>query len=73
MTNNSQPTVIAERPSTCPDCFSFINIGDGVTRSNAFEEWRHVRCPRTKFEFDPAAVCPNCFTVRTLTGACNCA
>jgi hypothetical protein len=64
---------LAERPSPCPDCGGFIQIDTPVERDNVFEPWRHVRCPRTKFDFDPADVCPDCFTVRTTTGACSCA
>lgn len=63
---------IAERPSSCPDCFGFIQIGDPVTRSNSFGEWRHARCPKTKFDFDPAQVCEECFTVRAASGKCAC-
>ncbi|MGW9345560.1 hypothetical protein ACWGR3_28825 [Streptomyces albidoflavus] len=72
MTNTSEPQ-LAERPATCPACSNFIKVGDEITRDNAFANWRHVRCPHTKYDFDPADVCPDCFTVRTPTGACNCA
>lgn len=63
---------VAERPSSCPDCFGFVQIGDQVRRDNTFEEWRHARCPRTKFDVDPGEVCPDCFTVRANNGACAC-
>jgi hypothetical protein len=62
----------AQRPSRCPDCDSFIQPGDMITRGNAFADWRHVVCPPTKFDFDPSNVCPDCFTVRATTGACAC-
>ncbi len=58
---------------SCPDCGGFIQVGDRITRRNTFEEWRHARCPRTKFDIDPSEVCPDCFTVRATTGACSCA
>lgn len=58
---------------SCPDCDGFIQVGDRITRRNTFEEWRHARCPRTKFDIDPSEVCPDCFTVRATTGACSCA
>ena len=56
----------------CPDCGAGIRLGQPVTRDSLFVSWRHVACPRTKFDFDPADVCPDCFTVRTTTGACSC-
>ncbi len=56
----------------CSDCGAGIRLGQPVTRDNLFAPWRHVSCPRTKFDFDPADVCPDCFTVRTPTGACAC-
>lgn len=65
-------TAVAERPSSCPDCLGFIQVGDRVTRANSFEEWRHVTCPKTKFDFDPAEVCTSCFTVRAANGRCAC-
>jgi hypothetical protein len=36
---------------------------------------REALIPRSsrRFDFDPTAVCPDCFTVRATTGACNCA
>lgn len=57
----------------CSECGVRFRINEAVTRANVFEPWRHVACRRTKFDFDPADVCPNCFTVRTTTGACSCA
>lgn len=56
----------------CPDCGGTIHPGQRITRANVFDVWRHHRCPATKFDFDPADVCPDCFTVRTVTGACAC-
>lgn len=67
------PSLIAQHPGLCSDCGGYFQPGDRVTRANAFEQWRHVSCPRTKFDFDPGDVCPECFIVRTTTGACNCA
>jgi hypothetical protein len=66
-------TAIARHPSRCPDCGLAIHEGERIARANHFEFWRHETCPRTKFDFDPGDVCPDCFTVRTTTGACNCA
>ncbi|GLJ78655.1 hypothetical protein [Microbacterium imperiale] len=59
--------------ATCEECDQPIRMTDPAIRPTAFTWWRHVRCPQTKFDFDPADVCPECFTVRTTTGACNCA
>jgi hypothetical protein len=64
--------IATDRPP-CPLCGGFIQTNSPVTRANLFDPWQHVTCPRTKFDFDPGDVCPNCFTVRTTTGACNCA
>lgn len=66
-------STVAQHPALCPDCETGIQVGDPITRPNPFEAWRHASCPRTKFDFDPATVCPDCFTVRATTGACNCA
>jgi hypothetical protein len=67
-TNNT----IAQHSARCPDCDSFIRVGDAIVRPHLFEQWRHAVCPRTKFDFEPAEVCPDCFTVRSTTGACSC-
>lgn len=64
--------VIAEHPAKCPDCFAFIQPGDRITRHNVFADWSHEVCPKTRFDFDPAAVCPECFTVRAVNGKCTC-
>ena len=73
-TNNENPiAVIARHPGSCPDCGGHCRPGDRITRPNHFELWRHAECPRTKFDFDPGDVCPECFTVRATTGACTCA
>lgn len=42
------------------------------------EAWRADQRPvdvavKTRFDFDPADVCPSCFTVRATAGACSCA
>ncbi|MBN9210537.1 MAG: hypothetical protein BGO45_04760 [Microbacterium sp. 71-36] len=63
---------IAEHPGHCPECGAPIRPGERIVRGNAFEAWRHAACPRTKFDFDPDTVCPDCFTVRATTGACAC-
>lgn len=63
---------VAQHPARCPDCGAPIRVGDRIVRGNAFDVWRHAVCPPTKFDVDPATVCPDCFTVRATTGACNC-
>ncbi|MFF7683129.1 hypothetical protein ACFZA2_10240 [Microbacterium sp. NPDC007973] len=63
---------VAQHPARCPDCGAPIRVGDRVARANAFAEWQHAACPPTKFDVDPATVCPDCFTVRATTGACAC-
>jgi len=63
---------VADHPGSCPDCGGAIRPGERITRGNAFDVWRHASCPPTKFDFDPAAVCPDCFTVRATNGACAC-
>lgn len=64
---------VAEHPSRCGECGGAIKPGERITRANPFEPWQHAVCPPTRFDFDPATVCPDCFTVRATTGACNCA
>ncbi len=51
-------STVAQHPALCPDCDTWIQVGDRITRPNPFEAWRHASCPRTKFDFDPDTVCP---------------
>lgn len=72
--SNEHPIIVtATFSGACADCGGHFQVGDTITRPNHFERWRHAACPRTKFDFDPGDVCPECFTVRATNGACNCA
>lgn len=72
-TSNEHPIIVTARFSgACAACGGHFQVGDPIARPNHFEMWRHVACPRTKFDFDPGDVCPVCFTVRATSGACSC-
>lgn len=62
---------VARFPGTCPQCGGGIREGDVITR-DLQDAWVHVQCPADPFDFDPADTCPECFTVRSKSGACSC-
>lgn len=65
-------SIEAHYPAPCGECGGMIAAGDQITRDSAFARWRHDTCPATKFDFDPAEVCTECFTVRAANGKCAC-
>lgn len=73
MMHDTPNSTIAQHPAQCPDCGAPIRPGARIVRVNAFTPWQNASCPRTKFDVDPATVCPDCFTVRATNGACSCA
>lgn len=65
-------STIAQHVGHCQDCDQPITPGQRIERTNVFATWAHATCPKTLFDVDPAAVCPECFTVRATNGACSC-
>lgn len=70
----------ARYPGTCLDCEDTIGVGDQiearfsqVARDSKVVGYAHAVCPDTDpMRFDPDQVCPECFTVKAVNGACAC-
>lgn len=65
--------------SRCAECDGVIRVGDLIVASDlettadvVFKPWwAHETCPPAKFDI-VRAVCGECFTERSVTGACMC-
>jgi hypothetical protein len=67
-------TIEAQHAGVCGECAERIHVGDRITRTADDRDWRHEVCPvvLSKFDFDASRVCGECFTVRSVSGACAC-
>jgi hypothetical protein len=66
--------IIARFTATCPACALTIAEGSPIEQDLDTRQWVHLGClpelhdtPR-----ETRTVCPDCHTVRTVTGACMC-
>lgn len=66
-------TITARHAGVCRSCGHTFDVGTELTHDDALG-WVHVECPDvpTKYDFDPDDVCGECFTVRSVNGACAC-
>jgi hypothetical protein len=62
----------AQHPGLCGQCDQRFDAGTRLVRNAPDTGWVHERCPEGKFDFNPADVCADCFTVRAVNGACAC-
>jgi hypothetical protein len=66
-------TITARSAGRCPTCGGEISEGDRITLEDITDLWSHEECPEgDSLEFDPTKVCGECFTVRSVNGACSC-
>ena len=68
--------ITARFTATCPACALTIAEGAPVEQDPASRQWVHLGCLEelrdTRLSEAPRTVCPECHTVRTVTGACMC-
>lgn len=65
-------SIVALFASHCDSCDGPIRVGEQITRASYVSPWTHAVCPPSKFDFTPDQVCGECFTVKTVSGACAC-